>query len=270
MKIERLTPNIGAVISGINPAHCSDSEFSDIYRAWHQYKVIFFRDVSLTPQQHLSLAARFGELEPVHPFFPNIKEEPQISIIETTSGNAPLESEWHTDLTWREKPSKASLLHAQTVPQCGGDTIWCSMSAVFEALSAQEKSALRLLSATHSLHAFKEVDSEQITQQWHKDLIAVSERNPPVIHPMVKTIKESGQEVLYINEQFTRSINDMTPIQSSKLLNKLFLLARQPEYQVRFQWQPNSLAIWDNRSTQHYAVIDYGDAPRKLHRVTVT
>lgn len=270
MHIEPLTPHIGAIISGVSITDSSDDEFASIYQAWHQYKVIFFRDITLTPQQHLSLASRFGELEPVHPFFPNVKEEPQISIIETTKGNAPLESEWHTDLTWRKKPSKASILHAQTVPQCGGDTIWCSMSAVFKSLPEEEKSALRLLNAAHSLHAFKEVNTEQITQQWHKDLIAVSERNPPVLHPMVTTVPETAEEVLFINEQFTRSIINMNDNQSAALLTKLFDLARKPEFQVRFRWQPNSLAIWDNRSTQHYAVIDYGDTPRKLHRVTVT
>ncbi|MBL4828623.1 MAG: TauD/TfdA family dioxygenase [Aliivibrio sp.] len=270
MHIEPLTPHIGAIISEVNITGCSDNEFAAIYQAWYQYKVIFFRDVHLTPQQHLSLASRFGELEPVHPFFPNVKEAPQISIIETCAGNAPLESEWHTDLTWRTQPSKASILHAQHLPDCGGDTIWCSMSAVFDSLSEEEKSALRMLSATHSLHAFKEVDSAQITQQWHKDLIAVSERNPPVVHPLVTTVPETGEEVLFINEQFTRSIKNMNDNQSAALLTKLFDIARKPEFQVRFRWQPNSLAIWDNRATQHYAVIDYSDTPRKLHRVTVT
>jgi taurine dioxygenase len=269
MHIEPLTPHIGAIIQGVNLAHCSDHEFEAVYHAWYQSGVIFLRDQILTPKEHLSIAARFGELAPVHPFFPHVKDTPQISIIETVRGKPPLESFWHTDLTWQQRPSKASLLHAQHLPQVGGDTIWCAMIAVFNALSDTEKQTLRSLKTMHALHAFENIDESEVNADWHKEVIKTAKANPPVEHPMVTLLPETGEEVLFINEQFTRYVIGLQEAESRALLNKLFSLARQPEYQVRFKWQPNSLAIWDNRSTQHYAVIDYGDTPRKHHRVTV-
>lgn len=269
MRIEPLTPHIGAIIHDVDLVSCSASEFELIHQAWYRYRVIFFREQVFTPQQHLEIAKRFGELEPVHPFFPSVNEAPQVSMIETVAGSPPLESFWHTDHTWRSKPSKASLLHAQHVPSCGGDTIWCSMIAAFNALAEKDKQQLRTLSAMHSLFAFENVDPQTLTLDWQKAVQATALENPPVAHPMVKRLAETNEEVLFINEQFTRFVIGLEDAESKALLNRLFTLVRRPEFQVRFKWQANSLAIWDNRSTQHYAVIDYGDSPRKLHRVTV-
>lgn len=270
IEIEPLTPHIGAGIHGLTLSQCSDAEFEALYQAFLQHQVVFLENQTLSPEQHLNLAARFGELEPVHPFFPNVASHPQVSVIETTRGNAPFESLWHTDLTWRKRPSKCSLLHAQHLPQCGGDTIWCSMSAVYESLSLDLRQKLKSLTATHSLVAFEDIDPDLVELDWHKDVVKTSEKNPPVTHPVVVTHPETGKETLYINEQFTRSINELDRSESQALLNDLFSVARQPEFQVRFKWSNNAMAIWDNRITQHYAVIDYGDTPRKLHRVTVT
>ena len=269
MRIEPLTPHIGAMIHDVDLVSCSEAEFALIYQAWYRYRVIFFREQVFTPQQHLKLAKRFGKLEPVHPFFPGVTEAPQVSVIETLAGSPPLESFWHTDHTWRQQPSKASLLHAQHIPDCGGDTIWCSMIAVFNALTETEKQHLRQLSAMHSLFAFENVDPQTLTLDWQKAVQATALKNPPVAHPMVSLLPETDEEVLFINEQFTRFVIGLNDDESRALLNRLFTLSRQAEFQVRFKWQANSLAIWDNRSTQHYAVIDYGDTPRKLHRVTV-
>ncbi|WCE32521.1 TauD/TfdA dioxygenase family protein [Vibrio sp. SCSIO 43137] len=270
IRIEKITPHIGARIHGVDLANCSATELDEVYQALLEHQVIFLDEQNFSPEQQLAIAERFGNLEPVHPFFPNVENAPQVSVIETTRGNAPMESYWHTDLTWRKNPSKASLLHAQHVPQAGGDTIWCSMSAVFDSLDEELKARLRKLTATHSLVAFEGIDEEQVELEWHKKLLKTAEENPPVVHPVVTVHPESGREILYINEQFTRYINELERKESDKLLNQLFAMARRPEYQVRFKWNKGSLAIWDNRTTQHYAVIDYGDTPRKMHRVTVT
>ena len=269
MQIEALTPHVGALIHNVDLVNCNDRTFEAVYHAWLTHQVIFFRDQTFSPQQHLTLAARFGELEPVHPFFPHVGQVPQVSIIETVKGKPPLESFWHTDLTWRQQPPKASLLHAQHVPNCGGDTLWCSMTAVFRDLSEQDKILLRHLSAMHALFAFDGIKLSEITESWQKDVLAVSATNPPVSHPVITRHPDTGEEILFINEQFTRYIIGMKRDDSNALLAKLFAMARMPKYQVRFKWQPNSLAIWDNRCTQHYAEIDYADHPRKLHRVTV-
>ncbi|MDH5927697.1 TauD/TfdA family dioxygenase [Vibrio lentus] len=270
LKIELITPHIGARIHGVNLATCSATELDEVYQALVTHQVIFLDDQILSPEQHLMIAERFGQLEPAHPFFPRVEHVPQVSVIETTLGNAPMESYWHTDLTWRELPSKASLLHAQHIPNVGGDTIWCSMTAVFDSLDEDMKAKLRSLSATHSLVAFEGIESDQIELDWHKSLIKTAQENPPVIHSVVQIHPETGKETLYINEQFTRYINELDRQESDVLLNQLFEIARRPEFQVRFKWDKGTMAIWDNRVTQHYAVIDYGDTPRKMHRVTVT
>ncbi|MEZ8169077.1 MULTISPECIES: TauD/TfdA family dioxygenase [unclassified Vibrio] len=270
LKIEQVTPHIGARIHGVDLATCSVTELDEVYQALITHQVIFLGDQVLSPEQHLMIAERFGQLELAHPFFPRVESAPQVSVIETTRGNAPMESYWHTDLTWRNVPSKASLLHAQHIPSTGGDTIWCSMTAVFESLDEDMKAKLRGLSATHSLVAFEGVEPDQIELDWHKSLLKTAQQNPPVIHPVVQSHPETGKETLYINEQFTRYINELDRQESDILLNQLFEIARRPEFQVRFKWDRESMAIWDNRVTQHYAVIDYGDTPRKMHRVTVT
>lgn len=144
------------------------------------------------------------------------------------------------------------------------------MSAVFRDLPERDKVLLRTLSSMHALFAFDGIESRDITEDWQKEVMAVSALNPPVSHPVITRNPDTDEEILFINEQFTRYIIGMNCDDSNALLAKLFTMARQPEYQVRFKWQSNSLAIWDNRSTQHYAVIDYADSPRKLHRVTVS
>ena len=270
LKIELITPHIGARIHGVNLATCSATELDEVYQALLTHQVIFLDYQTLSSEQHLMIAERFGKLEPAHPFFPRVEHVPQVSVIETTRGNAPMESYWHTDLTWRELPSKASLLLAQHVPNVGGDTIWCSMTAVFDSVDEDMKVKLRSLSATHSLVAFEGIESDQIELDWHKSLIKTAQENPPVIHSVVQVHPETGKETLYINEQFTRYINELDRQESDVLLNQLFEIARRPEFQVRFKWDKGAMAIWDNRVTQHYAVIDYGDTPRKMHRVTVT
>ncbi|EDP58013.1 TauD/TfdA family dioxygenase [Vibrio sp. AND4] len=268
IEIEKITPNIGACIHGVDLSTCKTEDLKKVYQALIDHQVVFFDNQRISPDQQLNLAKFFGELEPAHPFFPRVESTPQVSIIETTKGNAPLESYWHTDLTWRENPSKGAILHAKHVPDAGGDTIWVSMTSVFDALDDAIKMKLRNLSATHSLTAFEDVDEEVIELDWHHRLREVSHQQRPVIHPVVKVHPETGKETLFINEQFTRCINEMRHAEGSRLLKELFAVARQPEHQVRFKWQKGSLAIWDNRTTQHYAVIDYGDQPRKMHRVT--
>ncbi len=270
LEIERLTPHIGAYVRNVDLARCSQSDFEQVYQAFLNHQVIFIDHQNLSPSEHLLLAERFGQLEPVHPFFPNVKSHPQVCIIETTRGNQPLESIWHTDLTWRKIPSKCSLLHAQHVPSVGGDTIWCSMTAVFDSLEPDLQQQLRDMSAIHSLTAFENIEEHDVTLDWQKKVIETSQKYPPVTHPMVHVHPETQKETLFINEQFTRQIKNMSSDSSQKLLDQLFAHARRPEFQVRLKWKKGTLAIWDNRVTQHYAVIDYKDTPRKLHRVTVS
>ncbi|WP_191601342.1 TauD/TfdA dioxygenase family protein [Marinomonas algicola] len=273
MKIQPLSQHIGALIEGIQLAELDEPAFNELQQAFLKHQVLFFREQTMSPQEHLKLGQRFGQIEAVHPFFPHLDDADQVVIIETSRGNPPGESFWHTDLTWQEKPSKCSILHAQYVPQTGGDTVWCSMQAVWDRVPAEQKNYLRTLQGHHALHAFEgsRYDRHETDQPGKQQSFVAnkSKEYPPVIHPVVTRHPETGRETLFVNEQFTRSIVGMEDAESQALLNELFALARSPEFQVRFQWQAGSVALWDNRNTQHYAVTDYGDQPRRLHRVTV-
>ncbi|MDB4837682.1 TauD/TfdA family dioxygenase, partial [Marinomonas sp.] len=269
MKITPLSTHIGALVEDIDLSLITDDQFNDLHRIFLRYKALFFRDQVLTPKVHLALGKRFGELEPVHPFFPHVEDEKQVIIIETSLGNPPGESYWHTDMTWKQVPPKCSILHAQYVPNVGGDTIWCNMAAVWCDLPETEKAYLRTLDVSHELHAFKgsRYDKEEGDGLSYAD--KVSQQYEPVIRSMVQIHPETQDEVLYINEQYTRSVVGLSSTESKVVLSRLFAKAREEQYQVRFSWQAWSVAIWDNRITQHFAVTDYGDTPRKLHRVTV-
>ncbi|ADZ91865.1 TauD/TfdA dioxygenase family protein [Marinomonas mediterranea] len=269
MKITPLSRHIGAEISELQLNDLSEHEFSRLYSAFLEYKVLFFRDQELTPDQHFALGQRFGELEPPHPFFPHVESHPQIVVIETSRGNPPGESFWHTDMTFQRFPPKCSILHAQYVPERGGDTLWCSMAAVWQSLPESRRQTLKGLEACHQLHAFKNSRYDQTNEQGESIVDEKSAQYPPVFHPLMYVHPETQEETLFINEQFTRYIDGMTPLDSEACLQELFEIARQDVFQVRFSWKAGSVAIWDNRVTQHFAVTDYGDTPRKLHRVTV-
>lgn len=269
LTITPVADSLGALIDGVNLAELSDDVFNDLYQAFLRYKVIFFRDQPLSPEAHLALGKRFGELGPPHPFFPHLEEADQVVIIETSPGNPPGESFWHTDMTWQEIPPKCSILHAQHVPSKGGDTIWCNMAAVFSSLAKEDQAKLRSMQAIHGLHAFEGSRYDEKDDAGNSKVARKSQAYPLIFRPMVTHHPETQEEVLFINEQFTRSVLGVGEEEGQLLLERLFAIARQPEFHVRFSWQAGSVAIWDNRATQHFAVTDYGDQPRRLHRVTV-
>lgn len=269
MNLVPLSEHIGALVEGVNLADLSDQQFEVLYQAYLKHKVLFFRDQGMTPKQQIRLAKRFGELEPVHPFFPHLDDEEQVVVIETSPGNPPGESYWHTDLTWQEVPCRCSILQAQYCPPEGGDTVWTSMEAVWNSLTQDEQNALLGLTATHGLHAFEGSRYDTVDDEGTSRVATVSQGYPPVQHPLIVRHPDTCNFSVFVNEQFTHYINGIDDNESEALLDKFFTLARQPEHQVRFSWQPGSVAIWDNFCTQHFAVTDYGDQPRRLHRVTV-
>ncbi|PYF83454.1 taurine dioxygenase [Marinomonas alcarazii] len=260
---------LGAFVDGVSLATLNAEVFKVLYKAFLQYRVLFFRDQSLSPEQHLALGKRFGELELAHPFFPHLAQHDQVVIIETSLGNPPGESFWHTDMTWQAIPPKCSILHAQYVPPVGGDTLWCDMAAVFADLSNEEQNHLRTLNTIHALHAFEGSRYDAVDANGQSRVAQKSQAYPSIVRPMVTRHPETGDEVLFINEQFTRSVQGWEDAQSQALLDRLFAIARQDRFHVRLKWQAGTVAIWDNRVTQHFAVTDYGDQPRRLHRVTV-
>lgn len=269
MVIHPLAEALGAQVDDVDLSRLTLQDVEEMYRAFLQHKVLFFRDQTLSPEQHLALGRCFGELEPAHPFFPHLVESDQVVVIETSRGHPPGESFWHTDMTWQEIPPKCSILHAQYVPKKGGDTLWCNMAAVFSSLPQSDKARLRTMSALHGLHAFEGSRYDEQDDFGQSRIAQKSQAYPPIVRPMVTRHPETDEEILFINEQFTRSVIGESDKESRALLDRLFAIARQVQFQVRFQWQAGSVAIWDNRVTQHFAVTDYADQPRKLHRVTV-
>ncbi|WP_425641301.1 TauD/TfdA dioxygenase family protein [Marinomonas gallaica] len=269
MKITPVNEKIGAFVKDVSLSDLDPHEFKTLYQALLRHKVLFFRDQPLSTEEHIALGQRFGALEPPHPFFPHLTDNDQVVIIETAPGNPPSKSYWHTDMTWQMVPPKCSILHAQFVPEQGGDTIWCDMAGVWADLSAAEQSELRSLETIHALHAFEDSRYDHLDDNGESVVSKRARDYPPIRRPMMQVHPETSQEVLFINEQFTRSIINWSEAASQQRLSALFSKARQVQYQVRFSWQKGSVAIWDNRATQHFAITDYGDTPRRLHRVTV-
>lgn len=272
MVIEPLTPTIGAALSGIDLDQPLDPQVSAIVReAWLAYKVIFFRDADISYDSHVRLGRLFGELEG-HPVLPGVPSHPEVLVIRGVEGTKLTAqsvepfmafNKWHADITFRSRPSIASLLRSRLVPPVGGDTIWSDAAAAYRGLPDAVKERIANLDAEHDIvRSF----GARVTAEKREEL---RRTHPPVRHPVVRTHPETGERVLYVNYTFTTCILDVEPEESDALLRLLFDRIKVPEYQVRFRWTPNAMGIWDNRSTQHYAVGDYWPADRILERVTV-
>ena len=267
------TPTIGAEISGLNLDRPLSSEEGDLLRAaWLRFKVLFFRDQDISHESHVRLCRFFGELEG-HPVIPSVEGYPEILRIEGVEGVqlsaetlAPFQAynKWHTDVTFRERPSIASILRARHLPPLGGDTMWADAAAAYVGLPQAVKDRIDGLDAEHDIvRSFGGRVSEEKRAQLARDF-------PPVRHPVVRIHPETGQKILYVNFTFTTRILGLPEDESDSLLRLLFDRIKVPEYQVRFRWTPNAIGIWDNRSTQHYAVGDYWPEYRALERVTVS
>ncbi|MGB4076001.1 TauD/TfdA dioxygenase family protein [Pseudomonas sp.] len=276
MRVEQLTCAIGAELSGVNlgDAARDDGLFAEIKQLLLQHKVLFLRDQDFSRAEHVAFARRFGELED-HPVAGSDPEYPGLVRI-YKSPDAPndrYENAWHTDATWREAPPMGCVLRCVECPPVGGDTMWANMALAYENLPAEIKSKIEGLRARHSIEA-----SFGAAMPIDKRL-ALKATYPDAEHPVVRTHPETGEKVLFVNAFTTHFSNYHTPERvrfgqdanpgASDLLRYLISQAYIPEYQVRWRWQPNSVAIWDNRCTQHYAVMDYPACHRKMERAGI-
>ena len=267
MKIEAITPAIGAEISGVLLNKDLNDDICDqIYNALIKHQVVFFRDQDLSPESHLKLAKSFGEPEPPHPVYPNVDGYENIVLLKNAEDNIPNTTDWHKDLTFRANPPFASILHGIKIPDVGGDTLWASMSAAYDNLPDGWKQHLENLEAINDMGTFR--------NDFYRDGGIESVNNAlknvgSAGHKVVKTHPVSGLKYLNVDQSFTRNIIGESQGQSDLILQFLFQHIIKPEFQVRFRWRNNSVAIWDNRITQHYAVVDYLPNIRHMHRVTV-
>ena len=258
-----LSPTVGAEIEGISLAEPMDDEtYGEVHRALLEYKVIFFRDQDITPEQHVAFARRFGDLE-THPFVRHRDGHPEVMVLKKSEKMGGYENVWHSDVTWRLEPSLGSVLLAREVPEVGGDTLFCDMVSAYEGLDDELRARVDGLKA---IHDFTQTFGRFMSDE---ELKKKKEEFPPAAHPVVRTHPETGRKGLYVNAAFTSHIVGMEPEESDRLLDLLYRQATVPEYQCRFHWERHSVAFWDNRAVQHYAVSDYYPSRRLMERVTV-
>ncbi|AGW94170.1 TauD/TfdA family dioxygenase [Cupriavidus sp. DF5525] len=272
--VRRCTPAIGAEVDGIDFREpLDDDTYLALRAALLKYKVLFFRKQAISPAQHVAAARRFGELE-VHPMLASHPEHPELVVFGRDGEQRGRENLYHSDVSWREIPSMGSMLRCVTCPEVGGDTIWINMAAAYENLPEHVKARIASLKAVHdAMPTF----GSKLSEGKYAEMRA---KYPPMVHPVVRTHPETGEKILFVNEGFTthfanfakeepyRIGSDYRPAELD-LLQYLYRQAAAPEYQVRLRWQPDTIALWDNRSTQHYAVQDYFPAVRHMNRATI-
>ena len=268
MDIIRCQPTIGAEIRELDLSlPIADAEFATVYDALLEHKVIFFRDQHLTQEQHIAFGERFGPLE-TNPFRPHGEGHPEYQIIMNDRENPVLSTDvWHADLTFRKKPTKFTIIRCLEIPEFGGDTLWADMCAAYNGLDASERETITALSAVHDFRNFRVLYADDPTKR--EQLTQLEERFPNPTHPVVITHPETRRRVLFVNRQFTICVVGMPEDQSRALLEHLYAQSSVPEYQFRLKWRPGTLAVWDNRSCQHYAVNDYYPNRRHMERVAV-
>ena len=276
MRVEQLTCAIGAELVGVNLADAIDDDglFAEMRAALLKHRVLFLRDQDISRAEHVAFARRFGELED-HPVAGSDPEHPGLVRIykNPDQPNDRYENAWHADATWREAPQFGAVLRCVECPPVGGDTMWANMVLAYENLPDHVKTQIADLRARHSIEA-----SFGAAMPIEKRL-ALKAQFPDAEHPVVRTHPETGEKVLFVNAFATHFTNFHTAANvrfgqdavpgASQLLNYLISQANIPEYQVRFRWRKNSVAFWDNRSTQHYAVMDYPPCHRKMERAGI-
>jgi alpha-ketoglutarate-dependent taurine dioxygenase len=260
---EQLGATVGAELSGIDlTGPLSDAMIAEIRQALHDYKVIFFRDQPLTPDQHIAFARRFGDLE-IHPFIPANAAHPELVRFEKSAEVSGYENSWHHDVTWREVPSMGAVLHAIHVPVAGGDTSFSDMYAAYDALDDEMKS---LIDGRLAEHDFMRAFGRQVPDERKAEMRATY---PLVQHPVAITHPETGKKLLYVNRNFTNRIVGLSDTDSAAVLEELFAHATIIEHQARFRWRQDSVAFWDNRAVQHYASSDYWPEVRIMERASI-
>jgi taurine dioxygenase len=269
LKIEPFGPLIGATVHGVDLAHVSDEALrGELRRALADFQVLFFRNQTLTPEQQLALARVYGDPDKAKAFFPRLPGQSAVEIVETAP-NVPRygTDQWHADITFCANPPTGTTLYAKKIPPVGGDTAWASATAAYDLLPPAMKQAVESLEAVHSFeHSGWPPYFAQLPDGAERYAKARAEYLPAV-HPVVRTHPVTGKKILYVNPNFTDRIKGFPRRESDALLTLLFCVFDRPEVRAQLRWQVNTVAIWDNRATQHYALNDY-TGERLMHRVT--
>lgn len=266
-EVERIGRHLGAEVHGLDLKKGMNPEtFRAFEAALVEHKVLYLRDQHLTTAEHVAVSRLFGELE-VHPFRPE-GEFPEIMVLDNHKDNPVLSTDvWHSDTTFRVRPTKYTILRCQIMPKTGGDTLWCDMTAVYESLSDRFRQMIDGLKAVHDFKNFRVLFRN--TPEDMERLRRMEELYPNPTHPVVRTHPISGKKALYVNPQFTLRIEGLNEDESDALLKLMFAQVHVPEFQFRFRWTPGTIVFWDNTATQHYAANDYYPERRRMERCAV-
>ena len=264
ISIHPVTPVIGAEILGVDLNKPLDEDaFQIIHQALITHQVIFFRDQDISVEDQKRLGSLFGELD-IHPNDPGLEGHPEVMIIHADENSKRVAGEsWHSDVSCSETPPMGSILRLYEVPETGGDTIFSSMYEAYDTLSSSMKELLGNLTAQHDGGPYYRSVNTRIGRD------DGGRGYPTAEHPVIRTHPVSGRKALYVNSMFTQSIVGLPRAESDAILGFLFSHVQDPAFQCRFKWEENSIAFWDNRCTQHYAVWDYFPNIRSGYRVTV-
>ncbi len=270
IRLQPISGSLGTVITGVDLREpLDDDTYQEIKRALLDNLLVFFRDQDITPEQQIAFGHRFGELH-VHPFIPSLPGHKEIIVLKAKSGaeeNLRLANAWHPDLSYTNDPPLLGILRSIRPPSRGGDTMWVNLYRAYDTLSPKMQAIISDLSAWHDVT--KTYRRQELQTDGGPERYAQTHKKaPPVLHPLVAMHPETGRKLLYISELTTTHIEGLRERESNALLQMLYQHIDWKELHCRFYWEKNSIAIWDNRCTAHYAVGDY-DEPREMHRVTV-
>ncbi|TFZ06092.1 hypothetical protein EZ313_05450 [Ramlibacter henchirensis] len=268
-EVVRLGGNIGAEIRGLDLRKpMPRTQFEALNAAFVKHEVLVFRDQDITLEQQMAFGRMFGELS-IHPFSPNLDDQREVIVLDYSADNPPaLTDQWHSDETFRMAPPMATILRAKVVPEFGGDTLFASMTAAYTGLSERMKQYIHGLEAIHDFKPFRHLFTSSEAHQ--RRLRELEQEFPTPSHPLVRVHPVTGRRILNCNAQFTVRIKGLKDDESQMILNYLYSRAAIPEYQLRVKWQPHTVVMWDNRSTQHYAPHDYYPQRRTMNRVTIS
>ncbi|MGY1812751.1 TauD/TfdA dioxygenase family protein [Blastococcus sp. SYSU D00820] len=266
LTLERLGAYHGARVTGLDLATADDAQLGALRAALVEHKVLFLSGQDLDPDSQVRLGRRLGELTPSHPVVQGLDEQhPEVYALDAADNG--FADVWHTDVTFVRRPPLGSILRAVQVPPVGGDTQWADAEAAYRSLSAPVRALADQLTAVHDgTREFGYYLAQRGGNRWEDGEYA---RLEPVEHPVVRVHPETGRRSLFVNPGFTSHIAGVSEAESRGLLDLFYAHLTKPEHVVRHRWSPGDVALWDNRSTLHYANRDYGDFRRIMHRVTL-
>ena len=265
MRVTRLNNFFGAEIQGVNGSNLTDKNIEDLMELWLTHKVLVLRDQELTPEQHVDFSRNFGDLE-AHPHVQKNRGDPdipQILILEAGGAKRALATDWHSDVTFKEKPPMGSILRGVVIPEVGGDTCFADATAAFDRLDAETKRKIETLSATHDWYTESNPSAPKNKNEVDR------EKYPLVTHPVIRTHPETKAKAIFTNNFFTSHINNVKKEESKYLLQKLADAIRDPSIQIRVRWDEKTLVMWDNRCVQHTGTDDFIPAHRRMERTTI-